>query len=150
MLRARGERDSTARGKLRGHDRLPRRARFHKIVQNAVRDRFVEGALIPIRGKIKFERLAFDAEPIWNVVDFDPGKIRLTRDRTNGSEIVRFKMNPVVSARRILESFEPRLRRRRRKFRFASPQQCESTCSFCFCHSDIKVSPEAIVVNRRQ
>src|SRR4029453_14151111 len=91
-----GERNSSARGELRGHDRLAWPARFHKIVQDAVRDRFVEGTLVPIRGKIKLERLAFDAELIRHVIDIDPGEIRLTRDRTNGSEIIRFEMNPVI------------------------------------------------------
>jgi hypothetical protein len=117
--------DSAARGELSGDDRLPRRARFHEIVQNAVRDGFVEGALVPVRGEIKFERLALDAQAVGHVVDIDPGKIGLASDRTNGSEIVRLKMNPVISARWIWESLEPRLRGRSGPFHFASPQQCE-------------------------
>src|SRR5205807_4366494 len=84
ILSAHCERDSAPRGKLRSHNRLAWRARFHEIVQNAVRDRFVERALVPIRGKVKLKRLTFDAEPIRHVIDVDPGEIRLTRDRTNG------------------------------------------------------------------
>src|SRR5439155_20167043 len=99
ILGTNGECDSAARGELRSHDHLPRRARFHEVVQDAVGDRLVEGTLIPRRGKIKFERFAFDAEPIRHVIDIDPGKIRLTRNRTNGRAIIRFKMKPVVSAR---------------------------------------------------
>jgi len=78
-----GERDSATRRELRGHDCLTRRACFDEVVENAVRYCFVEGAFIPIRCQIKFERLAFDAEAIGNVIDVDPGKIRLTRDWTN-------------------------------------------------------------------
>jgi hypothetical protein len=138
MLSTHCESDSTPGGELRGDVRLARSTCFHKIVQNAVGDRFVEGTRVSIRSQIKLEGLAFDAELIRHIIDVDPGKIGLTRDRTNGSEIIRFKMNPVVSARRIWESFEPRLRRRRGQFRLASSQQCESTCNFSFCHCNIK------------
>jgi len=78
-----GERDSAPGGELRDYDCLTRCARLYEIVENAVRHRFVEGVLIPIRSKIKLERLAFDAETIGHVIDIDPGKIRLTRDWTN-------------------------------------------------------------------
>ena len=138
ILSAHRKRDSAPCGKLGGHNRLARRARFHEIVQNAVRDRFVERALVPIRGKVKLKRLTFDAEPIRHVIDVDPGEIGLTRDRTNGSEIIRFKMNPVISPRRVWESLQARLGRGSRQFRPASSQQCESTCNFCFCHCNIK------------
>ena len=112
ILRAHRERDSSTGGELRGHDCLARRACSHEIVQNAVRDRFIEGTLMPIGSKIKFERFAFDTEPIGYVIDIDPGKIRLARDRTNGSEVIRFKMNPVIPARRIWESLKARVCRR--------------------------------------
>ena len=96
-------------------DSLAWRARFHEIVQNAVGYRFIEGALIPIRSKIKLERLAFDAETVRHVIDVDSGKIWLACDWTNGSEIVRFKMNPIIAARRgISESLQARLVRARR------------------------------------
>ena len=112
ILCAHGERDSTARGELCGHDCLAGRACFYEIVQNSVRDRFVEGALVPIGSKIKLERFAFDAQTIRHVIDVDPGKIRLTCDWANRSEIVRFEMNSVIPARRgIWESFKPRLGR---------------------------------------
>ena len=110
ILGTNGECDSAARGELRSHDHLPRRARFHEVVQDAVGDRLVEGTLIPIRGKIKFERFAFDAEPIRHVIDVYPGKIWLACDWADRSEIVGFKMNPVVPTRRIRKSLEPRLR----------------------------------------
>ena len=106
-----GERDSAPGGKLRGHDRLARCTCFYEIVQNAVRYCFVEGALVPIRSEIKLERLAFDAKTIRNVIDVDPGKIRLARDWANRSEIVRFEMNPVIPpGRGIWKSLETRLR----------------------------------------
>ena len=107
------ERDSAACGELRCDDCLARRACVHEIVENTVRDRFIERALIPIRGEIKLERFALDAQAVRHIIDIDPGEVRLARDRTNGSEIIRFKMNPVIPPRRIWESLEPRLRGRR-------------------------------------
>ena len=83
---------------MRGHDRFARRARFYEIVQNAVRDGFVERMLVSIRRKIKFERFAFDAEMVRHVINVDPGEIWLARDRANGSKIVRFEMNPIIAA----------------------------------------------------
>ncbi len=53
IFRPHGKRDSAARGELRGHDRFAWSARFDEIVQNAVRDGFVERALVSIRRKIK-------------------------------------------------------------------------------------------------
>ncbi len=112
ILCADGERDAAASGELRGHDRLARRACFYEIVQNAVRYRFVEGALVSIGSKIKLKRLALDTESVGHVVDVDPGKIWLASDWANRSEIVRFEMNPVIpTRRRIWESLEPRFGR---------------------------------------
>jgi len=77
ILNTNGKRDSTARGELRGDNRLARRAGFHEIVEDAVCDGFVEGVLIAIGSEIKFERFAFDAETIGHVINIDPCKIRL-------------------------------------------------------------------------
>src|SRR5207244_7807832 len=111
VLGADGECNSAARGELRGHDGLTRGAGFHEIVQDAICDCFVERALVSIGRQIKFQGLALDAETVGYVVDVDPGKIRLTGDRTNGSEIVSFKMNQIIPAGRgIWKRLEPRLR----------------------------------------
>jgi hypothetical protein len=142
------ERDSTARGELRGHYCFARRACFHKIVQNAVRYRFVKRALIPIRSQIKLEGFAFDAKAVRDVIDVDPGKIGLAGDRANRSEIVRLEMNPVIPTGRIWKGFESRLSRGGGQSPFTSSEKGQSTCAFCFCHSDIKVRPKAIEVNR--
>ena len=124
ILGANSEGNAAARGKLRGQDRFARCARFDEIVKDAVCDSFVERVLVPIRCQIKFQRLTFDAETIGYVIDIDPGKVGLTCDRANGSEIIRFKMDPVIPARRrIWKSLEPRLRRRGGEFRLASPEQ---------------------------
>lgn len=114
MLGAHRKRDSTPRGELRRHDRLARRACFHEVIQNAVRDRFIERVLIPIRSKIKFERLAFNAETIRNVVDVDPSEVCLAGHGTERSKIIRLKMNVVIASRRIRKSLEARFRRRGR------------------------------------
>ena len=113
MLRAHGEGDPAAGGELRGHDGFARCARVYKIVKNAVGYRFVEGALVPIGSEIKFQGFAFDAELIGDVIDIDPGEIRLACDRTNRSEIVSFEMNPIIAAGRgVRKGLEPRLSRR--------------------------------------
>ena len=125
ILGAHSECDSAPRGELCGHDCLAGRACFQEIVQNPVRDCFVERALVPIGSKIKLERFAFDAHTIRHVIDVDPGKIGLTRDWANRSEIVRFEMNSVIPTRRgIWESFEPRLGRGGGQSHFTSSEKC--------------------------
>ena len=125
IFRPHGKRDSAARGELRGHDRFAWSARFHEIVQNAVCDGFVERALVSIRYKIKFERLAFDAETVRHVINVDPGEIWLARDRANGSEIVRFEMNPIIAVGCwIRKRLKTCLGWRSRNSRFAVPKQC--------------------------
>jgi len=47
---------------------------------------------------------------VGHVIDIDPGEIGLARDRTNGSEIVGFKMNSIIALRSgIWKSLESRL-----------------------------------------
>ena len=124
ILGAYCQRDSAACGKLRGDNGLARRARFDKIVQDTVCDCLVECSLVSIRRKIKFERLTFDTEMVGNIIDVNPGKIGLACDGTNGSEIIRFKMNAVVSLGcRIWKSLEPRLCRRNRDFCYSSSEK---------------------------
>src|SRR5438552_2286316 len=111
--------------RLRGDDCFARRARFDEIVQDAVRDCFVERVLVSIRRQIKLKRLAFDAETIGYVIDIDLGEIRLPSNGTNGSEIICLKMNAVIAVGRwILEGLKPRFCGRSRKFRVAVPEQC--------------------------
>ena len=114
MLGTYGERDSAARGELRGYNCFSWRTGFDEVVENMVGHRFVEGALVAVRRKIKLERLTFHAKAVRYVIDVDPGKIGLTCDWADGSEIIRCKMNPVIPAgRRIWKSFKPRLGGRR-------------------------------------
>jgi hypothetical protein len=139
ILRANSECDSAAGGELRGYDRLARSACFYEIIEDAVGYCFVKGALVSIRSQIKLERLAFDTETVRHVIDIDPREIRLTRDWANRSEIVRFKMYPVIPARRgVRKSLKARIGRRNRQSHFASSEKCQSTCAFSFCHGDIK------------
>ena len=94
ILGSHGERDSAARGELRGDDYLAWRARLDKIVQNPICDRFVESALIAIRREIEFQRFTLDAEAVGHIIDVNPCEIRLPCHRTNRSEIVCLEMNP--------------------------------------------------------
>lgn len=100
--------DAAASGKLRCNNRFARGARLHEIVQNPIRDCFVEGALVSIGGEIKLERLTFDAKPVWHIVDIDPGEVGLAGHRAKRCEIVSLKMNPIISSRRVRESFQLR------------------------------------------
>jgi len=131
---AHGDRDPAARRKLRGHDCLTRRAGLHEIVENAVRNRFIEGALAPIRGKIKFERLAFNAQTIRHIIDVDSGEVCLPGHRTKRGKIIGLKMDAVVSPCRIRKSLEARFRRRGRQLRFAAAEQCQLTALFNLGH----------------
>src|SRR4051812_21337082 len=70
-------------------------------------DRFVERFLVAVGSEIKFQRLALHAGLRWNVIDLDPGKVRLSRDRTERSEIVRLEMDHIVAPGRIRECLEP-------------------------------------------
>ena len=125
VLGANSERDSAACGELRSHDRFARRACFDEIVEDAVCNGFVERALVAIRSKIKFQGLALNAELVGHVIDVDPGEIWLAGHRTNGREIVRFKMNPIISAGDwIWECLETRFRGRSGNFCFAVSKQC--------------------------
>ena len=119
---------------MRGDYRLARCAGFDEVVKNPIRDRFVERALVPIGCQIKFQGLALDAETVWYVIDVDPGEIWLTCHRTDGSEVIGFKMDPVIPARRwIRKSLESRLRGRRGNSRFAVSEKREVGC-FGFRH----------------
>ena len=101
---------SAACGELRGHGCFAWPARLYEIVQDAVRDGFVERALVAIRGEIEFQRFTLDAQTIRYVIDIDPGKIRLTCHRTDRSEIIRFKVNSVIALRgRIRKRLQARL-----------------------------------------
>src|SRR5439155_26197521 len=113
VLVAHSERDSAARGELRSHDCFTWCTGFDEIVKNPICDCFVERVLVPIGRQIKFQGFAFDAETVRHVIDVDAGKIGLPCYRTDGSEIVSFKMNPIIAAwRRIWKSLQPRLGRR--------------------------------------
>lgn len=112
IVRTNCERDPASSGELSSHNRLTRRTRLYEIVQDPVGDRFIKCALVSVRCQVELERFAFDAKAVRHIIDIDPSKIRLTGDRANGSEIVRFEMNPVVPTRcGIWERLEPRLSR---------------------------------------
>ena len=149
ILDAYCECDSTASRELRRNHSLSWRARFHKIVQNPVGYCFIEGVLIPIRSKVKLERLTLHAETVRHVINIYPGKIGLPCHGTNGSEIVRFKMDPIIPARRgIPEGLKARLCGRSGNSHFASSEKCQLACAFRFCHGGVKGRPKAIKVNR--
>src|SRR5439155_19659281 len=143
IFSAHGESDSAARRELRVHNCLARRACLDEIVENAIRDRFIERALVSIRGKVKFERLAFDTEPVRYVIDLDPGKIGLTRYRANGSEIIRFEVNPVISAGWIRKSLKSRFCRMCGQFRLTASKKCEITRFFRAPHNPINADQPA-------
>jgi len=60
-----------------------------------------------------------------HIIDVEPGKIWLACDRSNGSEIIGFKVNPISPARWIGKSFKARHGWRGWQFRFASAEQSQ-------------------------
>jgi hypothetical protein len=145
ILGTNGQCDTTSGGELRGYDCFSRCACFCEIVENAIRDRFIKSALIPIRSEIKLERLAFDTETVGHIIDINPGEIRLAGDRAHGSEIVSFEMNVIISAgRRVRESLKSRFGGRSGQTPFASSEKRQSTWLFYLYHSNMKVHPKVI------
>ena len=108
---------------MRGDSRFARRTSSYEIVQDPVRHRFVESALIAVGREIELERLALDAKPIRNVIDVDPREVRLTGHRTKAGEIVRLEMNVIIPARRVWKHFERRVGRCGGQFSFTSTEQ---------------------------
>src|SRR4051794_7172534 len=104
---------------------MSRSARSDEIIENAIRDRLVKGALVSKRSKIKFERLAFNAERIGHVFDHDLRKIHLACDRAKRGEVRRLKPDGVRPPRRARKSLQLRLVRRSRQACFTSPEQCQ-------------------------
>ena len=129
------ERDSAARGKLRGNCRFPGRTCSYEIVENAIGDGFVERPFVPIRSEIKLERLAFDAKQVRQIIDLDSREIGLAGHWTETREIVGLKMNVIVSTCRIRKCFKARFRRTRRQFRFTAAQKSQArVLGFCPLH----------------
>src|SRR4051794_18658762 len=108
MFHSHGQSNPAPRRKLCGNDRVTRHASFHKIIQNSISDRFVEGANIAIGGEIELERFAFDAKSIGLVLDCNPGEISLACDGTQRSKVVCVEMNLIRPTRWIRESLETR------------------------------------------
>ena len=57
--------------------RAPRRDRGHQVVEDAVGDRLVEGALVAVRPEVELPRLELDAELVGHVLDADGGEVGL-------------------------------------------------------------------------
>jgi hypothetical protein len=80
-----------------GH--LARLAGLNEIVENLVDHGFVESAFVAIGPQIELQRFELDAKLIGNVMDSDRGKIRLSRARTNTSELGTFHFYVIVAFR---------------------------------------------------
>lgn len=132
-MRPDGKSDSTTRRKGRGHDRFSRGTRFKKIVENPIRHRLIESAIIAERSQVKFQRFAFDTPLGRNVVDLDFGEIGLSGYGTQGSEIVCLEMDPEIATSGISERFQCRRFRRYRHGGMAVPEKSEIT-AFSFPH----------------
>ena len=107
MLGTNGQGDPAARREFRGHDRFTRRACAHEIIENPVRDRLVESALVAIGSEVELQRLALDAKRIGDVFDGDLREIHLAGDRAERGEIRGLKSNAVLSPRWIWKRLEP-------------------------------------------
>ena len=106
MSRSNRQADPAAGGEFRSHDHFPGGACPNEVVEDVVCDRFIESALIAIRGEVKFERFCFNAAFCRPVIDRDPREIGLASDRAERGEIRRFEANPIGPDCRIGKCFE--------------------------------------------
>lgn len=95
------------------HPHEARAAGGDQIIQQAVCDRFVKGALIPERCDVELERFQLDALLVRDVIQINGGEVGLSGLRTQAGEFGNFDMDRVVAVRlRIAEGFDGRLRHR--------------------------------------
>ena len=99
--------DTAAHEKIRLNRHVPRLGRSHKIIQDLVRHRLMEGAFVAIAPEIKLQAFQLDTELVGNIVDADRRKIRLTGLGTKTREFRTFHFNFIIPVRiRILEDIE--------------------------------------------
>src|SRR5215468_6078468 len=101
MFRAYAEGDASTSGELGRNYGMTRCAGGNEIIQNAIGHCFVERADVSIGLQIKLERLAFNADPVGNVIDFNSGEISLAGHGTKRREIIGFKMNMILPSSRV-------------------------------------------------
>ena len=75
----------------------PRRKRPHEIVEDGVRDGFVERAFIAERPDVHLEAFEFDEKFVGHIGDANRREIRLTGDRTQTGQFVGFAEDLVVT-----------------------------------------------------
>ena len=80
--------DSAPGGEAAFHDHLLGRAGRNQVVEDLVRRRLVEDALIAIREHVVFQRLELDAGLVGRVRDDDLAEVRQAGFRTHRRELV--------------------------------------------------------------
>ena len=79
----------------------------HQVIQNAVGDGFVKGALVAEGPDIELETLQFDTGLIRNIVQIERGEVRLAGFRAQAGEFRDFHVNMEIAAGlRVVEGFE--------------------------------------------
>ena len=76
-------------------------ARFTRcdhVIEDLIRNRFMESALISVGPKIKFEGLTFDALLIGDVLQLETGEIGLSGHRTKASELGTIEVDDKIPA----------------------------------------------------
>ena len=80
-----------------------------EIIEYAIGDRFVKGALVTVRPDLQFEAFQLDAFAVRHVVEIERREVRLAGLRAQAGKLRYFHVNPVVAARL-------RIRERRERF----------------------------------
>ena len=80
---------------------------FHEIVENAVRDIFIERADVPVRLEIHLQRFQFETNLVGDVADRQCAEIRLAGFGAQGRELRADRFHHVIAVReRVLEGFQ--------------------------------------------
>src|SRR5262249_44251164 len=99
--------DTAAHAATAHHLYPARPAHGHHVVENAVGDVFVEGALVPVGPDVELDALELDQVPVGDVPDPDGGKVRLARLGAQAGELRDLERDLVVAVGvRIWDDFE--------------------------------------------
>src|SRR5262249_7793071 len=91
--------DSAAHGEIANDFHASRLGRGAQVVEDAVRDRLVEGALVAVAPQVELERLELDTKLIRHVLDPDAREVGLPRERAKARELRTIELDQVVPLR---------------------------------------------------
>src|SRR2546428_8072917 len=100
--------DATAHVEVADDFRPPGPGGGHEVVEDAIGDVLVEGALLPERPQVELERFQLDEVLVGHVADANGGEVRLPRHRAQAGELRDRHGDLVVAVRmRVGHHLEP-------------------------------------------